>query len=676
MSDPANTDSTVDCGKRTPGPQTLSADELLKQSAFGPRTRRGPDKAAVQGKIRPKTTSSSVGAHSVRVQAVEEDQRAAKPTVSRVKGPDPAGQKTETSQYIIDNYLLDAPEEDEEDMEEIQTMERVEETQITDLPTRVKTQPGAFPSSGELEPNAEVSAELDVLPGSDCEEYLAVADPVDESDTCSFQETLPQAEEVDEENQQARKKARRSREAKKQSLTGCVGVALVTALVATVLVIVLFLPGDSVPAQDQAPTVPHFISTSAESLALDLLTPNISSLQDIKKEDSPQAKAWEWLMRDPFLDAYPPYRIQQRYILATFYYSTGGPEWVNDTNWLNYGTHECSWKATAHYLPPEYEATMIQSGNNMFLSQTGRDITDGPCGNALEDPRETSDTFKYFFLPLNGLVGTIPLEIFKLTSLRGINLSLNPKLEGNPLPTEVGLLTDLQVVAFLHNPILQGTMPTELSKLTDLTDLVISGTPLSGTIPSQIGLLADNLSTFIWGVEQFPGITSGTIPTELGWATTLEALRFIGDFTGGVPSQLGSLQKLSYLDLTGNNLSSVIPSQLGLLHKLETGLYLPNNKFSGSIPTELGELKLVRRVDLEGNQLTGRIPSELGLLTAATHLNFRSNTLSGRVPVALCASLGEFNKGKNPNFYTGLSFDCDSDLCGCQWCNCSDYAAR
>merc|ERR1712085_98631 len=59
--------------------------------------------------------------------------------------------------------------------------------------------------------------------------------------------------------------------------------------------------------------------------------------------------------------------------------------------------------------------------------------------------------------------------------------------------------------------------------------------------------------------------------------------------TGGVPTQLGLLTKLEYLWITETDLSGSVPSQLGLLTDLKS-LQLHDNDLSGSLPSQLGNL--------------------------------------------------------------------------------------
>ena len=54
--------------------------------------------------------------------------------------------------------------------------------------------------------------------------------------------------------------------------------------------------------------------------------------------------------------------------------------------------------------------------------------------------------------------------------------------------------------------------------------------------------------------------------------------------SGTLPSELGSLSKLQYLNLNANALSGALPSELGSLSNLQS-IYLGGNDLNGTLPT-------------------------------------------------------------------------------------------
>jgi len=69
----------------------------------------------------------------------------------------------------------------------------------------------------------------------------------------------------------------------------------------------------------------------------------------------------------------------------------------------------------------------------------------------------------------NGLNGTIPDEFGWLSSIRWIDFSNNPSLEGS-IPTTIGLLTNLENYT-ITNSSFDGTLPREIGNATALVEI-------------------------------------------------------------------------------------------------------------------------------------------------------------------------------------------------------------
>ena len=128
---------------------------------------------------------------------------------------------------------------------------------------------------------------------------------------------------------------------------------------------------------------------------------------------------------------------------------------------------------------------------------------------------------------------------------------------------------------------------------------------------------------------------TGTIPTELGDILSLQYLDLdTNKITGSIPKEIGNLVNLEYLYLAGNKLTGSIPSELSQLSKLLL-LYLSDNQLDGAIPVELGSLPLLKWLKLSYNQLSGEIPVELSQLPRIEFLNLSENLLIGNIPGSL-----------------------------------------
>ena len=104
--------------------------------------------------------------------------------------------------------------------------------------------------------------------------------------------------------------------------------------------------------------------------------------------------------------------------------------------------------------------------------------------------------------------------------------------------------------------------------------------------------------------------------------------------TGEIPSELGNLTDLKWIELHDNQLTGEIPSELGSLSNLQE-LYLGLNQLSGEVPPELGNLSNLAVLSLLNNQLTGEIPPELGNLSNLAVLRLDQTQLTGKIPPEL-----------------------------------------
>jgi hypothetical protein len=147
-------------------------------------------------------------------------------------------------------------------------------------------------------------------------------------------------------------------------------------------------------------------------------------------------------------------------------------------------------------------------------------------------------------------------------------------------------------------------------------------------------------------------VFSGELPSGLGRLTALTYLNVsMNRFTGKVMEKtfLYKLMALQQLVLDGNLFSGTIPTDVGFL----TTLTLFSNVvpwsanqtdpassevrlLSGTIPTAFGLLTKLNLLDLSGNRLTGSIPTEIANLgETLTYLSLSNNNLSGLLPTEL-----------------------------------------
>ena len=135
----------------------------------------------------------------------------------------------------------------------------------------------------------------------------------------------------------------------------------------------------------------------------------------------------------------------------------------------------------------------------------------------------------------------------------------HPPVEGTLAPNigELNLLTSIML------PILSGTIPSEIGRLTQLQSLSMPFDDLSGTLPPEIGQLTKlhALLDETFGTSSI----SGTIPTQLGQMERLtdffpwRSESIWPALSGTIPTQVGNNVRLSSLILSNSKLSGTLP---------------------------------------------------------------------------------------------------------------------
>ena len=123
--------------------------------------------------------------------------------------------------------------------------------------------------------------------------------------------------------------------------------------------------------------------------------------------------------------------------------------------------------------------------------------------------------------------------------------------------------------------------------MTLLKSLEFAGCGLSGTIPTEIGLV---------GISQ--------VPNNL--VLNIERNRF----EGSIPEELYDIPALSRLGLGINSLTGTLSSRIGLFSQLFF-FDVSDNDLSGTLPEEIFNLDKLKYLHIDGNtRLTGSIPEQ------------------------------------------------------------------
>ncbi|KAJ9169941.1 hypothetical protein P3X46_018082 [Hevea brasiliensis] len=249
--------------------------------------------------------------------------------------------------------------------------------------------------------------------------------------------------------------------------------------------------------------------------------------------------------------------------------------------------------------------------------------------------------------------GQIPPQVLNLSSLISLDLSYNyqVKLHKPSLRDLVQKFTNLKVL-HLSEVNISSTIPDILANFSSLESLRLSYCGLRGEFPIDIFQLpnlkildiSDNpdlkghlpsfeLGSLLKSLILFGTNFVGELPSSIGNLAYLEYLDFYScNFTGLLPSSLGNLTKLTRLKLTVSTTSSL--SWIGKLSNLKT-LSLVHVGLNGDFPSSLKNLTQLSFLDLSYNQLVGPIPSWLMNLTKLVVLFLDHNHFSGQIPSSL-----------------------------------------
>ncbi|CAI9758140.1 unnamed protein product [Fraxinus pennsylvanica] len=233
----------------------------------------------------------------------------------------------------------------------------------------------------------------------------------------------------------------------------------------------------------------------------------------------------------------------------------------------------------------------------------------------------------------------------------------------------------------------QGTLPQELSSLTQLERLELQWNNISGPLPSlkgfnslQVLMLSNNQFSSI-PADLFTGMSSLTsveidnnpfsaweIPESLKNASTLQNFSAnSANITGKIPAFLGAdeFPGLTNLHLALNNLEGELPSSFSG-SQIES-LWLNGQKLGGEIGV-IQNMTYLKEVWLHGNGFSGPLPDFSGLKNLES-LSLRDNSFTGPVPLSLVNlnSLKIVNltnnllQGPMPKFKESVSVDMTND---------------
>ncbi|KAJ0909672.1 putative non-specific serine/threonine protein kinase [Helianthus annuus] len=298
----------------------------------------------------------------------------------------------------------------------------------------------------------------------------------------------------------------------------------------------------------------------------------------------------------------------------------------------------------------------LDLSNNYFVGSLHNLV----CSNGV-------NTTELVDLGYNQLSHVIPECWEKWSSLKVLYLNEN-NLSGE-IPRTLGSVPLLQLLNMGGNMI-SGSLPSSLMNLSYLKILQLEKNNLAGIIPPWIGIKLTMLKILNLRSNNFYGNT----PNQLCYLSHVQVLDLAhNNLSGNIPRCFNNFSVLSgketnlevqfsynsgnnflivydslvmkgredtyasflglvtLLDLSSNNLSGQIPSELTTLHKLKS-LNLSRNQLTGKIPNKIGDMNSLESFDLSVNYLSGELPMSLSGLNFLSTFNVSYNNLTGRIP--------------------------------------------
>ncbi|XVE52916.1 hypothetical protein DITRI_Ditri02bG0162800 [Diplodiscus trichospermus] len=249
---------------------------------------------------------------------------------------------------------------------------------------------------------------------------------------------------------------------------------------------------------------------------------------------------------------------------------------------------------------------------------------------------------KFIGVVATGLAVKIPYSIGDLKNLEFLNV------EGTgQLPNSIGNLGCLKQL-YLQG-FLTGCIPSSIGNLTQITQIDLEYSNLSGELPLSLGKL-QNLEDLLLGENNF----TGAIPNAFTNLTKLASVSLgYNNFNGKLPFSLFNLTQPLWVFFSSNQLTGPIPSDINCRPGL-LSLDISHNLLKDAVPSWLFVLPLLNSLDLSYNQLDGHINDFQVNSSQLSDVDISNNKLHGPIPRSLFQLEHLTGLSLSPNNITGF----------------------
>ncbi|XP_074279793.1 uncharacterized protein LOC141605064 [Silene latifolia] len=226
-----------------------------------------------------------------------------------------------------------------------------------------------------------------------------------------------------------------------------------------------------------------------------------------------------------------------------------------------------------------------------------------PISGKIPEGITNLNNLEMFIMENCELTGFLPQDFGKLYKLELLYLNSN-NLEGK-IPNSMANLSRLSKL-YLDDNILEGSIPPYLGNCQSLLLVNLSYNELNGTLGDE---LFEGSATFV-GVDLSHNNLEGSLPLEMRKQSNLQTLGLSNNkFSGVIPDGLGDCSELEYLLLGRNSFHGSIPLSLASLTSLQQ-IDFSRNNLSGPIPAFFSKFHSLYYLNLSYNDFDGRVPMD------------------------------------------------------------------